>query len=177
MLYKLLSVVALFILPFTAFAQAFDFELDVVFNNADEANAAIDDFSEVAKWILQSEYKPEDSDWQEAGAYVIQWLNSTDSIEVYFSNPMLSFSTRNESLLVVFAAAWGLYALEHPSENQNPKACCLGAVNRLMEYVEANKLSIARTRELGRLKRRYVNDELDDWVEEVFPTREPVGRR
>jgi hypothetical protein len=93
--------------------------------------------------------------------FFIVWLTGTPDVGVELLPEVIKFDAENPDLITAFMTGWTKYALENPTDAENPVKLNTAA---LKSVINANKKAAVKDPEVDKLAKLDEQHKLEDWV-------------
>ena len=115
-------------------------------------------------WLLNAAAGHNTPKREECTKFLIRWLEGSPAVRVYIVEGLVD--VKNSDLLVAYMASWTRHALDNPDDS--PLLCANVAVNETLEYYEANRKTIGKSKIMDKLLKLRSESKLAPYVKQCL---------
>lgn len=117
----------------------------------------------VVDYLFQTSLQKKNKSRNEAGKFLVDWMNGTPDYVFYLEERETSFFNANADFLLMYMAALTKFSLAHPAEKEKQKQA-LGAMQLVLPYLHQQSDKKAWPKELWQLYDASENGKLKEYL-------------
>lgn len=120
----------------------------------------------IVDWLESTPMMNEDPTYKKASAFLMEWTNGSESVNLDFNQDVIKFAENSPELLLYFITGWTRYELGHPGKNDKVKNNTAGLEGVLKFY--KSQTEMPQNDELDMLFALKEKGQLEGWVKKQF---------
>lgn len=160
---KLVSLVALFCMISTVYAQ--DFELPENYKLVVAADYAVyeQDVVNATKWLVETPINEQKAKRIEVQTFLFKWLEGSPKITLNVNADIITFMESPESF-IIYLGGWASYCIEN-KDYKNDLQGNVHGIKSVIAFYDANKKEIGKMKGIERYKKLLKKGKLESHIE------------
>ena len=116
-------------------------------------------------WLEKTKVTDQIDKRKETNTFLLKWMMGTPTFSIALNDFQTELTAKNPDLLITFLGGWTKFAIENPSEKDDPIKANMAAFQSLMKVYELNKGDgIKKDKKIEKLIKLSPSD-LQAWIE------------
>lgn len=160
---KLVSLVALFCMISTVYAQDFELPENYKLVVAADYDTYAQDFVKATKWISETPLSEEQTKRENVYKFIMKWLQGSPKVSIELYGDIATFM-ESPDCLMVYMANWGAYCVENNDYEDKLKGNVAGIEN-VISFYNRNKGLLGKLKGVEKYKRLQKKGKLESHIE------------